>query len=187
MIAQDPFTQRYASLLDESYDVVGRIVLNAYFSLGSSPGGFITWWRNLHGTTGAPQKSCMSGCIARACWLCRQSPSTQMLVRASVQRFPSLHAPPSNAHAAKCNFLVVHPSTATAWWMSTTSSSSWQRGASVAILTIARPTSTVTVWSISMTCSSCSQTGDDHSLSVPNSMSTMPVFVIAEAGLAFSR
>jgi hypothetical protein len=51
MVAQDPFTQRYAPLLDETYDVVDRIVLNAYFGLGSSPGGFITWWRNVHGTT----------------------------------------------------------------------------------------------------------------------------------------
>jgi len=51
MIAQDPFTQRYASLLDESYDVVDRIIINAYYKLGGSPGGFRYWWHQLHGTT----------------------------------------------------------------------------------------------------------------------------------------
>ncbi len=51
MIAQDPFTQRYASLLDESYDVVDRIIINAYCKLGGSPGGFRYWWHQLHGTT----------------------------------------------------------------------------------------------------------------------------------------
>lgn len=51
MIAQDPFTQRYAGLLDESYDVVDRIIINAYCKLGGSPGGFRYWWHQLHGTT----------------------------------------------------------------------------------------------------------------------------------------
>lgn len=49
MNAQDPFSQYYAQLLDETYDVVDRIVLNAYFGLGMTPGGFRTWWRQLHG------------------------------------------------------------------------------------------------------------------------------------------
>ena len=31
-----------------TYDCVDRIVLNGYFRLGYSPGGFRTWWRNLH-------------------------------------------------------------------------------------------------------------------------------------------
>ena len=48
MLAEDPFTTYYASLLEESYDVVDRIVLNAYFIVGQSPGGFRTWWRQLH-------------------------------------------------------------------------------------------------------------------------------------------
>lgn len=51
MVAQDPFTQRYARLLDESYDVVDRIIVNAYCKLGGSPGGFRHWWLQLHGTT----------------------------------------------------------------------------------------------------------------------------------------
>lgn len=34
------------------YDCVDRVVLNAYFSLGSSPGGFRTWWRRWRGGDG---------------------------------------------------------------------------------------------------------------------------------------
>lgn len=49
MIAGDPFTQSYAELLEGSYDVLDRIVLNGYFILGQTPGGFRTWWRRLHG------------------------------------------------------------------------------------------------------------------------------------------
>jgi hypothetical protein len=49
MIADDPFTQSYANLIDATYDVVDRIVLNGYFILGQSPGGFRTWWRKLFG------------------------------------------------------------------------------------------------------------------------------------------
>lgn len=50
MVAPDPFTLRYARLLDESYDVVDRIIVNAYFKLGGSAGGFRSWWHQLHGT-----------------------------------------------------------------------------------------------------------------------------------------
>ncbi len=44
----DDFSERYGNLLTGSYDCVDRIVLNAYFSLGHTPGGFRTWWRHLH-------------------------------------------------------------------------------------------------------------------------------------------
>jgi hypothetical protein len=44
----DEFSRYYADLLDSGYDCVDRIVLNGYFRLGYSPGGFRTWWRNLH-------------------------------------------------------------------------------------------------------------------------------------------
>ena len=44
----DEFSQRYADLLNGSYDCVDRIVLNAYFPLGHSPGGFRVWWRRWH-------------------------------------------------------------------------------------------------------------------------------------------
>jgi hypothetical protein len=45
----DLFSERCGDLLTGSYDCVDRIVLNAYFSLGHSPGGFRTWWRRWHG------------------------------------------------------------------------------------------------------------------------------------------
>src|SRR5512132_1692148 len=44
----DLFSERCGDLLTASYDCVDRIVLNAYFSLGHSPGGFRTWWRRWH-------------------------------------------------------------------------------------------------------------------------------------------
>ena len=43
ILAKDSFTQDYLPLLDDSYDVVDRIVLNAYFSLGQKPDDFRTW------------------------------------------------------------------------------------------------------------------------------------------------
>ena len=46
----DPFCERYAPLLEGSYDCVDRIVLNGYFILGQNAGGFRTWWRRLYGT-----------------------------------------------------------------------------------------------------------------------------------------
>ena len=49
----DDFAARYAGLLTGSYDCVDRIVLNAYYPLGSSPGGFRTWWRRLIGGSDA--------------------------------------------------------------------------------------------------------------------------------------
>jgi hypothetical protein len=44
----DLFSERCGDLLTGSYDCVDRIVLNAYFSLGHSPGGFRVWWRRWH-------------------------------------------------------------------------------------------------------------------------------------------
>ena len=46
----DQFSEYDAEYIDGSYDCVDRIVLNAYWSLGQSGGGFRTWWRRLHGT-----------------------------------------------------------------------------------------------------------------------------------------
>lgn len=45
----DELTSRYGDLLTGTYDCVDRIVLNAYFSMGHSPGGFRTWWRRWQG------------------------------------------------------------------------------------------------------------------------------------------
>jgi hypothetical protein len=46
----DEFSAYYAGFLDGVYDCVDRIVLNAYFRLGQSAGGFRTWWRTLEGS-----------------------------------------------------------------------------------------------------------------------------------------
>ena len=45
----DELSQRYGDLLEGTYDCVDRIVLNAYFRLCYSGGGFREWWRRLTG------------------------------------------------------------------------------------------------------------------------------------------
>jgi len=45
----DEFSQSYQPYLAGTYDCVDRIVLNAYFIMAQSPGGFRTWWRQLRG------------------------------------------------------------------------------------------------------------------------------------------
>jgi hypothetical protein len=47
---EDALSVRYGDLLAGSYDCVDRIVLNAYFAFGHTPGGFRTWWRRLRGS-----------------------------------------------------------------------------------------------------------------------------------------
>ena len=49
----DDFSGRYRDLLTGSYDCVDRIVLNAYYPMGSSSGGFRVWWRRLIGGSDA--------------------------------------------------------------------------------------------------------------------------------------
>ena len=46
----DEFSEYYSDYLDGAYDCTDRIVLNGYFRLGCSPGGFRTWWRRLEGS-----------------------------------------------------------------------------------------------------------------------------------------
>lgn len=46
----DEYSDYYADLLDNAYDCVDRIVLNAYFRMGQGAGGFRTWWRQLMGS-----------------------------------------------------------------------------------------------------------------------------------------
>lgn len=48
--ALDEYSEYYADLLDNTYDCVDRIVLNAYFQIGQTAGGFRTWWRQLMGS-----------------------------------------------------------------------------------------------------------------------------------------
>ena len=50
MTADDDFTLAHASFLEGSYDCVDRIVVNAYFALGKTAGGFRYWWRSLYGS-----------------------------------------------------------------------------------------------------------------------------------------
>jgi hypothetical protein len=49
MMMPDTFCEYYEDYLDGVYDCVDRIVLNAYFILAQSSGGFRTWWRQLMG------------------------------------------------------------------------------------------------------------------------------------------
>jgi hypothetical protein len=46
----DGLSNLYQDLLSGSYDCVDRIVLNAYFGMAHSPGGFRVWWRALTGS-----------------------------------------------------------------------------------------------------------------------------------------
>ena len=47
--ALDDFSQYYRDLTDGGYDCVDRIVVNAYFRMGQTSGGMLTWWRALYG------------------------------------------------------------------------------------------------------------------------------------------
>ena len=50
----DDFAARYAGPASPaSYDCVDRIVLNAYYPMGNTAGGFRTWWRRLIGGSDA--------------------------------------------------------------------------------------------------------------------------------------
>jgi hypothetical protein len=45
----ESLTNRYAGLLQGSYDCVDRVMLNGYFGLAHSAGGFRLWWKQLTG------------------------------------------------------------------------------------------------------------------------------------------
>jgi hypothetical protein len=46
----DQLSALYGDLLEGGYDCVDRVVLNAYFPMGQSGGGFRVWWRALYGS-----------------------------------------------------------------------------------------------------------------------------------------
>jgi hypothetical protein len=48
--SHDDFSTYYSDLLAGQYDCVDRIILNGYFPLGFTGGGFRTWWRHLTGS-----------------------------------------------------------------------------------------------------------------------------------------
>lgn len=50
MKANDDFSDYYQDLLEGRYDCPDRIVLNGYFPLGQTGGGFRHWWRRLTGS-----------------------------------------------------------------------------------------------------------------------------------------
>ena len=50
MKTTDEFCEQYRDILEGQYDCVDRIVLNAYYILAQTPGGFRTWWRQVHGS-----------------------------------------------------------------------------------------------------------------------------------------
>ena len=47
---KDDLSTYYRRLLSGQYDCVDRIILNGYFTLGVTGGGFRTWWRRLTGS-----------------------------------------------------------------------------------------------------------------------------------------
>jgi hypothetical protein len=51
MPAPDDFSSYIGELLRGSYDCVDRIVLRAYFPMGQTSGGFLTWWNRLYPNT----------------------------------------------------------------------------------------------------------------------------------------
>ena len=51
-------SRRGTGLLSGSYDCVDRIVLNAYYPMGNTAGGFRTWWRRLVGGSDARPMRC---------------------------------------------------------------------------------------------------------------------------------
>jgi hypothetical protein len=50
MKQHDDFSDYYADMLEGRYDCPDRIVLNGYFPLGQTGGGFRYWWRRLTGS-----------------------------------------------------------------------------------------------------------------------------------------
>jgi len=46
----DQSSEHYQNLIEDSYDCMDRIVLNAYYPLGQESGGMVAWWRALFGS-----------------------------------------------------------------------------------------------------------------------------------------
>ena len=70
----DPLSERYKELLEGSYDCVDRIVLNAYFRMGHSGGGFRTWWQKLEGSEAHLDNALLCGWRAASAVACGLSP-----------------------------------------------------------------------------------------------------------------
>lgn len=60
MLQPDDFSSYLAELLQGSYDCVDRIALRAYFRLGQTSGGLLTWWDRLFAGRALTQESLRS-------------------------------------------------------------------------------------------------------------------------------
>jgi len=58
----ESLSDRYAELLSGSYDCADRIVLNAYFRMGHTAGGFRVWWGTLTGSEETLDNAHLNAC-----------------------------------------------------------------------------------------------------------------------------
>src|SRR6266581_6947056 len=73
----DALSEHYADLLEGSYDCVDRLVLNAYFRLGHSGGGFRTWWQKLYGRKSIWTTRTSCAWLAASAVVCELSPKPE--------------------------------------------------------------------------------------------------------------
>ena len=108
----DEFAARYGDLLSGVYDCVDRIVLNAYFTLGHSPGGFRVWWRRWHGDSDEDLDNAhlmrMAGRFSRRVrgWAAANGHPRHRLQerRAQAPRLPTSTSPPTPGSASACSW-----------------------------------------------------------------------------------
>jgi hypothetical protein len=81
----EPLSQRYDGLLQGRYDCVDRVMLNGYYGLGHSAGGFRLWWQRLQGADAALDRNQlmrMAGHFSR-----------RLRAYAQAHRIPMVHCP----------------------------------------------------------------------------------------------
>src|SRR5262249_7420845 len=88
-------------LLDGSYDCVDRMVWNAYFSPGHSPGGFRVWWRRLSGSEGHLDNTPLKRREGRFSW--------RLYAFAKKRRLPVCVARPGNGNRRWRNSIHAVP------------------------------------------------------------------------------
>jgi hypothetical protein len=86
MKQDDDFSDYYEDLLEGRYDCPDRIVLNGYFSLGQSGGGFRYWWRRLTGSDETLDQEHVLGMAGRF--------SRRVHAYAKRRRIPLIHCEP---------------------------------------------------------------------------------------------
>ncbi len=81
MPAPDDFSSYIGELLGGSYDCVDRIVLRAYYPMGQTSGGFLTWWNDLNPNTALSQEHLrrMAGDFSRRVRALSGSPAVDLL------------------------------------------------------------------------------------------------------------